>query len=276
MTTLAECTDVIHRLWPLEGAEEWDAPGLTVGDRNWPVRRILIAVDAVDATVSEALAGSYDLLVTHHPLLMRGVSSVSTEQYKGSLVTRLIQGSCALLSAHTNADVVESGATSVIARALGLTELAVIAPTSSEAIGIGRVGTLVSPITLGNLARSLADLLPATAGGVRVAGDWNQTVRRIALCSGAGDSLLGHPEVQKSDVYVTSDLRHHPAQEAREQASISAGPALIDVSHWASEWMWCDVAAAELRNALPGVTVDVSDVRTDPWDFTVLPAERTE
>ena len=73
-----------------------------------------------------------------------------------------------------------------------------------------------------------------------------------------------------ADVYITSDLRHHPASEARENAAAAGGPALVDVSHWASEWLWLDTAATELRAALPGVTITVSDLRTDPWDFVVL------
>jgi putative NIF3 family GTP cyclohydrolase 1 type 2 len=95
-------------------------------------------------------------------------------------------------------------------------------------------------------------------------------VRTVALCAGAGDSLLAHPEVLAADVYVTSDLRHHPASEAVENARVGGGPALIDVSHWASEWLWLDTAAEQLREALPGVEVTVSELRTDPWDFAIL------
>jgi putative NIF3 family GTP cyclohydrolase 1 type 2 len=113
-------------------------------------------------------------------------------------------------------------------------------------------------------------VLPPTAGGVRVAGDFDRPVRTVSLCGGAGDSLLQNPLVVASDVYITSDLRHHPASEARENARIAGGPALIDVSHWASEWLWLETAAAQLREALPSAQVTVSDVRTDPWDFAVV------
>ena len=85
-----------------------------------------------------------------------------------------------------------------------------------------------------------------------------------------GDSLLGDPLVRGADVYITADLRHHPASEAREQALVGGGPALIDVSHWASEWLWLDAAAAELRSAHPELDVRVSELRTDPWDFQVV------
>jgi putative NIF3 family GTP cyclohydrolase 1 type 2 len=104
---------------------------------------------------------------------------------------------------------------------------------------------------------------------VRVAGEFDRSVQRVSLCGGAGDSLLGETAVQASDVYITSDLRHHPASEFVEQARLGDGPALIDTSHWASEWLWLDVAAEQLRRELPGVEVLVSEIRTDPWDFVV-------
>jgi putative NIF3 family GTP cyclohydrolase 1 type 2 len=69
---------------------------------------------------------------------------------------------------------------------------------------------------------------------------------------------------------VTSDLRHHPASEAAQTARLGRGPALVDVSHWASEWLWLEVAAEQLRAELPGVAVDVSELRTDPWEFAIV------
>jgi putative NIF3 family GTP cyclohydrolase 1 type 2 len=134
---------------------------------------------------------------------------------------------------------------------------------------LGRVGDLPEETTLGAIARALAEILPATATGVRASGDYDQAVRRIALCGGAGDSLLSHPAVRAADVYITADLRHHPASEAREQALLGGGPALVDVSHWASEWLWLEGAADALRRELPGLDVRVSELRTDPWDFVV-------
>jgi dinuclear metal center YbgI/SA1388 family protein len=268
--TLASVYEAVEQLWPLNGAESWDAPGLLSGDPAARVERIVLAVDAVAATVDEAIEREADLLLVHHPLLMRGVTSVAEDRYKGALLARLIRADCALLAAHTNADVVADGTSDVLAARLGLAGTSPIAPTADGMTGIGRVGTLPEPTTLGALARRVADLLPPTAGGVRAAGDYHQPVTRVALCGGAGDSLLATDAVRGADVYITADLRHHPASEAREQALVSGGPALIDVSHWASEWLWLDTAAEQLRAALPGVSVEVSELRTDPWDFAIL------
>lgn len=269
--TLAEVLAVAERLWPSSGAQEWDSIGLVSGDRVHTIESMHLAIDAVAETVDEAIEANIDLLLTHHPLLLRGVTSVAEDRYKGALLSRLIRGGCAVLTAHTNADVVSQGVSDVIASRLGLLDVRPIQPQLDPAIGIGRIGRLAAPTTLGTLARAIAQLLPPTASGIRVSGDFNMPIRRVSLCGGAGDSLLNEPAVTGSDVFITSDLRHHPASEFREQSRLRGGaPALIDVSHWASEWLWLETAAEQLRAELPGVSVTISDIRTDPWDFVVV------
>jgi len=269
--TVSEVNSVVESLWPLTGSESWDAPGLLSGDPSTIVSAIHLAVDAVADTVGEAIVLNADVLLVHHPLLLRGVTSVAADRYKGSIIAKLIKADCALIAAHTNADVVETGTSAVFAAALSLQDVApIVVSASNSARGIGRVGRLPRAVTLGEFAGQLAALLPATATGIRVSGAFDQLIETVALCGGAGGSLLEQPLVRSADVYVTSDLRHHPASESRENSLVAGGPALIDVSHWASEWLWLDTAAAELRAALPGVLVTVSDLRTDPWDFVVV------
>jgi dinuclear metal center YbgI/SA1388 family protein len=269
-TTVAEVTSAVEALWPAAGAEPWDAVGLIVGDPDAAVTSIVLAVDAVLDTVDEAIAESASVLLVHHPLLLRGVTSVAGDRYKGVVVSRLIKADCALLAAHTNADVVERGTSGTFAERLGLVDAVPLIPGSTPSRGIGRVGRLPVPTTLGRLARTIADILPATATGVRVSGEFDRPVSTVALCGGAGDAFLADPAVLAADVYITSDLRHHPASEATENARVAGGPALIDVSHWASEWLWLESAATALRDALPSVSVSVSELRTDPWDFAVV------
>jgi len=270
-TTLADAVAAVERLWPLEGAEAWDSPGLIAGHPDAELRRILLAVDAVAATASEAVEVEAQLLLVHHPLLLRGVTTIAEDTAKGAVLARLVRGGCALLAAHTNADVVEAGTSAVMAARLGLQGTRPIVPNPADpSTGLGRVGELPAPVTLGRLARALAALLPPTAQGVRVAGDPEQELRAVALCAGAGDALLAHPLVAAADVYITSDLRHHPASEAREAAFARSGPALVDVSHWAAEWLWLETAAEQLAGELPDVEVVVSELRTDPWDFAVV------
>lgn len=138
--------------------------------------------------------------------------------------------------------------------------------------GIGRVGTLPGPTTLERFVELVASALPATSQGVRAAGPRSAVVERVAVCGGAGDSLLDAVRASGADVYVTADLRHHPASEARERAG-GGPPYLVDVAHWASEWPWLHGCSAQLAAALgaAGTTVElrVSEARTDPWTFRV-------
>ena len=268
--TLADVLAATEELWPASGAESWDASGLVSGDTSAVISHIHLTVDAVLDTVDEAIELGADLLIAHHPLLLRGVTTVAEDRYKGAVIARLIRGGCALLAAHTNADVVETGTSATLAARLALGDVRPLIAGETDGRGIGRMGTLAGPTTVGRLARLLGEILPATAGGVRVSGDFDAEVTTVALCAGAGDSYLAEDAVRAADVYITSDLRHHPASEFRENARLRGGPALIDVSHWASEWLWLDVAAEQLRTALDGVTVTVSDLRTDPWDFVVV------
>jgi dinuclear metal center YbgI/SA1388 family protein len=265
--SLAEFCATADRLWPPDGAEEWDAPGLVTGDPAAEVSSVLLAVDAVADTVHEAVTGGYDVLLTHHPLLLRGVTTIAEDRYKGRVLAEAVRGGCAILAAHTNADVVATGTSAVLAALLGLRDTEPIVATGNG-VGLGRVGRIAEE-RLEDLAARLARALPPTAGGVRVSGDRDRLLTSVSICAGAGDSLLTEPRVTSSDVYVTSDLRHHPASEAREQARLSGGPCLIDVSHWAAESLWLTTAADELRRSMPGLRVAVSTVRTDPWDFTV-------
>jgi len=136
-----------------------------------------------------------------------------------------------------------------------------LADPESSAAGTGRIG-VVERTTLADFAKAVEVVLPETVHGVRVAGDPERSVRRVALCGGAGDFLLDEVARSGADVYVTSDLRHHPAAEFVERG----GPALIDVAHWAAEWTWLPVVEKRLRETLgDSVETRVSTINTDPW-----------
>jgi dinuclear metal center YbgI/SA1388 family protein len=365
---LADIIDVLDAAYPPRLALDWDAVGLVCGDPTEVVDSVTVAVDATAAVVAEV--PERGLVLAHHPLLLRGVDTVSATTAKGALVHHLIRTGRALFTAHTNADAAEPGVSDALAGALGLAVDAVLSPTPGpqtdkwvvyvpaeaadgvrEAIfaaggghigdyshcswsvegagqflahegaspvigavgsiervreerveviapaslrarvvtalraahpyeepafdvfaraplasltGLGRVGTLPGPEPLTAFVARVRDALPGTSWGVRAAGDRDAVVHRVAVCGGAGDSLLDAVASAGVDAYVTADLRHHPADEHLRASDV----ALVDVAHWASEFPWCGQAATLLRDhfgdALP---VRVSSVRTDPWNI---------
>jgi hypothetical protein len=144
--------------------------------------------------------------------------------------------------------------------------------TWSGPLGIGRIGSLASPASLRDFAMLVAEALPGTAQGVRIAGDPTASVSRVAVCGGSGDSLLAAVRAAGADVYVTADLRHHPASGIRDQAG-DGPPYLIDVAHYASEWPWLAGLSNRLEGAMDDIGLKIEthvSVRsTDPWTFRV-------
>jgi dinuclear metal center YbgI/SA1388 family protein len=271
--TLAQVVAAIEGLYPPSTAMSWDRVGLVAGDPDQPVRLVHMAVDPTIAVIDEAVAAGADLLFTHHPLLLRGVHSVATTFAKGAALTKAVVGDLAIYCAHTNADVATPGVSDALAAACGLNHTEPLDVEQGQRLG--RVGDLATPISLHDFAARLAAALPAAAGGLRVAGDPAAYVCRVAVLAGAGDDRFDAVRRSGADVYVTADLRHHPAVEAREEAR-GGPPFLVDAGHWATESLWLAGARDRLHAALGvtgerGTTVEVwiSTIRTDPWDFVV-------
>ena len=256
--TLGQVLLAVEELWPESLAEEWDEVGLVVGRPTATVTKVMFAVDPTLAAIEEAIEWGAELLVTHHPLLLKGVTSVAATSAKGLAVHRLIESGTGLLTVHTNGDSAVGGVSDVLADAFGLDNVVPLAPAAHglPEEGIGRVGDLPELMTLGDFAARVFEILPSVAGGVRVAGDKDGLVRRVAVCGGAGDSLFDAVRASQADIYVTADMRHHPASEARE-AAVNGRPYLVDVSHFASEWLWLPAAAEALGNVLADQGHDV-------------------
>jgi dinuclear metal center YbgI/SA1388 family protein len=248
---LAEVTAALDVLYPRALAEPWDAVGLACGDPDAPVARVHFAIDPVQAVVDEAIALGADLLVTHHPLYLRGTTTVAADRPKGRVVHALVGAGCGLFVAHTNADKATGGVNDALAALLGLTD------TGPLPGGLGRIGS-VDPMTTADLTRWVAQRLPSTSGGVKASGDPACVVRRLAVCGGAGDDLFAAAVAAGADAYLTADLRHHVTSEAPE------GLVLLDASHWATEWPWLSVAAQALARVV-NVQTSVSALCTDPW-----------
>lgn len=272
---LRDILDVLDEQYPADSAQSWDHVGLVTGDPDQPIRRIHLAVDPTLAVIEEARDAGADLLITHHPLLMRGVHGLGTDTGKGAAVTALIVADIALFAAHTNADIAEPGVCTALAAACGLDPAATERLTLEEGRPMGRYGVLGESISLRDFAARLSGALPSAPVGIRVAGPPSAPVSTVAVLGGAGDALLDAVRRRGADVYVTADLRHHPTLEAREE-SRGGPPYLIDAGHYATEWLWLAEAGRRLLAALrerghdvADADVVVSQIVTDPWTFVV-------
>uniref|UniRef100_UPI0013C4D8A0 Nif3-like dinuclear metal center hexameric protein n=1 Tax=Streptomyces scabiei TaxID=1930 RepID=UPI0013C4D8A0 len=162
MPRLSEVIAALDALWPPERAEGWDAVGTVCGDPDQEVTRVLFAVDPVREIVEEAVKLGADLLVTHHPLYLRGTTTVAASTFKGRVVHTLIKHDIALHVAHTNADTADPGVSDALAGALGLRVVRPLVPDAADPAGrrgLGRVCELDHPLTVRELAALAADPL---------------------------------------------------------------------------------------------------------------------
>ncbi len=374
MIRVQDVVSALEAAYPPQLAESWDQVGLICGDPDAEVAKVAFALDCTQEVAEAAVAAGAQLLVVHHPLLLRGVHSVSAGTPKGKVIHTLITGGCALFAAHTNADSARPGVSDKLAELVGITPGRPIKPVVldatdkwgvqvppadaaklkralfeagagalgdyrecafsvegtgeftpeegadpadgvvgehfsapevrvefvapgrlrrklvdtlrahhpyeepafdvvrmedtqdlSQATGLGRIGELDQPMTLRDFTQQVADALPETAWGVRAAGDPERVVKKVAVSSGSGDSFLSDVSRLGVDVYVTSDLRHHPVDEHLR----AGGPAVIDTAHWASEFPW--TTQAEGIVAPLGVDTEILHIRTDPWTVSAHP-----
>lgn len=266
MLSVGELVSWMDRWYPPSWAASWDRVGLITGSRQTEVESVLLAVDPVKEVLEEALELGVQMVITHHPLYLRGTSFVSEDDAKGRLVAELIRRNISLFNAHTNADVARAGVAEALGNLLGLNQLAPFELLGEDPmVGYGRVGTLEKPVNLAQFAEWAASQLPAGPTGLLVGGDLERQVQTVAVSGGSGDSFLVLAKELGVDAYVTADLRHHPASEHLQDG----GPALVCGSHWATEWPWLPVLAKRLTNEAAELSsaleVNVSSIPTEPW-----------
>ena len=263
---LSELIFAFDSLWPPSGADEWDQVGLASGSPDQEISKVLLCVDPTLTVLQEAKQKSCELVLSHHPLLLEGVHSVAEGELKGDILSYAISNSIALFAAHTNADIVPGGVSDVLAKEIGLVDSRPLVPTAKDA-GHGRVGLLASPMTVKDLAARINDVIPATRAPIRIAGDVNKRVSKVALVAGSGSSFIPDAIAVGAECFITSDLKHHVSLDAISDQSHEI--CLIDISHFAAESLWLEPAAAELRKMVPAIEYVVSDLVTDPWTMSI-------
>jgi dinuclear metal center YbgI/SA1388 family protein len=258
----------MESLAPQDLAEPWDNVGLQVGSRYWPVNTVWVALDPAPDVVSAACVQKADLLITHHPLIFKAVKSLDLATPIGSIIQSAIRHRLAIFAAHTNFDAAPKGLNDILAKKIGLvSDRALIASETNPAQGIGRVGSLDRPTTLAEYAVELRQTLGVPS--LRYVGRPSRIVRKVAICTGSGGSLMDAVFSCDADVFVTGDLKYHDARAA-EWADVG----LVDIGHFASEQLMVGALGRRLDGIFKGrgakIAVYVCDLEKDP--FHVVPS----
>ena len=248
MITVNAVESYLFQVAPKDLQQSWDNVGLLVGDPEEPVRSVLVALDITRDVVDEAVGGSFDLIVAHHPVMncaWHPVQSVRTDTEQGYLLSTMLRRGISAICMHTNLDAVQGGVNDALADALSLRDTA---PLGED--GIGRVGILGEELPLRDFAARVKDVLHAN--GVRFA-DGGKIVRRVAVGGGACGDCAAQAAALGCDTFVTSDLKYHDFQNAAPM-----GLNLIDAGHFPTEDVICPVLVNLLRERFPALRVEKS------------------
>lgn len=246
----------IEKTAPLHFQAEWDASGVQVASVATNVSHVGVMLDPTVESVKKALSAGADFLLAHHPLSMQPRRLNILDGYF-TVVSLLMQRSVCLYSAHTSLDANPDGPVRWLADALGLQGVSTLEPVD-DCHGFGFVGNLSQPVTYDGFCHMLG------INGIspwRACGPQSSTVQRVACCPGSGSSLIARAQAEKADVFITGDMKYHPATEAALR--------VLDVGHFILEEKMMEIFARQLGRelALPVTFIAAAD----PFNFESAP-----
>lgn len=247
--TIRELYEKLDTAYPKSLSCDWDNDGVMVcADAEREVGRVLVALDANAKTLAYAVQNGFDTIVTHHPMVFRGLKSVSNQTVTGQHAITALQNGITVLSFHTRLDAAEGGVNDALCAALGL--IPDEAFGDDDAPTLGRLATLPEPMPAREFAAQVKVSLGCTA--VRLNGDGDTMVQRLAVCGGDGKDFLYPAIMAGADVYLTGDAGYNMAADAVEDGLIT-----IEAGHYHTEAPICTVLAERLRSL--GIVTEIYD-----------------
>ena len=240
---LQDIINIIESVAPLSYQESWDNSGLQVGDRNAEVHAALLTVDVTESVVDEAIEKHCDLIISHHPLLFRGLKQLTGSTPQERCVEKAIRNNIAIYSSHTSMDSYLHGVSGRIAEKIGISDYHILCPsTTDKNVGLGVIGKLPNPMKWDDFVQKVQRTF---ACSLRYVDARTEPVQTIAICGGAGAEFAGEAIQQGAEVYITADMKYHEMQAAYGQIGV------IDLDHWTSEHFTREIFQELLQNHIP-------------------------
>ena len=246
--TVKELYEYIAAYAPRELSADWDNDGIACcTDERRAVRRVLVALDATACVVEKAVAEGFDVLLTHHPMLFKGVKALTPVTTVPRKLLRLVKADVTAMSFHTRLDAAEGGVNDILADTLGLSNVVPFGPAGEE---LGRIGDLPETVSAAECAKTVCEKLHIPS--VLLAGDGN--VRRVAVLGGEGGDFVSAAKAAGADLFVSGRIGYHRMLDGAEE-----GIALIEAGHFATEVAVCHRLAALVKAADADLEVEIYD-----------------
>lgn len=239
----------LEELSPAQFAQSWDNVGLLVGRPDKEVKSVYVCLDATDEALEEAISLGVDMVISHHPMIFKGIKQVRGDHFIGRRIMKLLQKDMCYFAMHTNFDIM--GMADAAADDLKLRHRQVLETTYEDDIsteGFGRFGKLPQIMTLRECAEYVKEAFGISK--VRVFGDLDMEVEMAAVCPGSGGSMIDAALALKADVYITGDIDHHEGID-----SVARGLAVIDAGHYGIEKIFVPYMREYLKREMSGLLV---------------------
>ncbi len=257
MIKVRDISGAIEKFAPKEIQEKYDNSGLQVGSPEMPVNGCLLCLDVTEDILKEALKRACNLIVSHHPLLFSGLKEVTGRTATERIVIEAIRKNIAIYSAHTNLDSTWEGVSHEIAHAIGVTNLKVLSPTTTDSeIGLGVIGD-ITPTPKLEFLRRVKEAFGIKA--LRFSGQSPQlVVRKVAICGGSGASLIKDAVSSGADIFISGDLKYH------DYTTYGLDIILADIGHFEGELCARKILSKIIREAFPELVVYFADSESNP------------
>lgn len=240
----------IEAFAPVALQESWDNCGFSVGDPQKEVKRALIALDCTEEVLEEAVELGCDIIITHHPLIFKGVKSIVPDNNVGRIITGAIKNDIAIYAAHTNMDKASDGVSALMAKRIGLVD---IEPLNMDNLGL--VGNLERPVASQELVKIVKEKF--NLNNVRFSKPLDKPVSRVAVCGGSGHSFIPDAMAKGAQVYITGDITYH-------QFYCEKDFMIMDIGHYYSEYDVVGLFAKILCEKFPNFAVSISRKNNNP------------
>ncbi len=236
-----ELVKIIEKIAPPELMESWDNSGIQLEAGSGQIEGILVCLDVTEETIGEAVEKGCDFILSHHPLIFTPLKQISQASFPGKYITELIRRGISVYSAHTTFDSAPGGNNDYLAELLGLSQI-----SAPEGLSILRTGYFPQPVSLERVCALVKERL-SMKEPVRFAGRPDDVIRKAAVCTGAGASLLEEAAALSCQLLITGDVKYHDALRGRE-----LGICLVDGGHFATEITFGENMGKRLRSMLEG------------------------
>lgn len=267
--TIKDIDKIMEEYAPSNFKESYDNVGLMIGDKKAKVSSILVALDCTLNVIEEAKKKECNLIFTHHPLLFKKPTNITTDTLLGKKIIQIIKNEINVYSSHTNLDSVKGGINDIIMQLLGFDKYETIELSDKRkdddcSTGIGRIALLDEPIRLCDMCDSIKQSLNIPL--LRYSGDDTIKLKKIAVINGSGQDYFSEAKRLGADCIITGDTTYHYVSDLEEE-----GIPIIDAGHFGTEWPAMEVLAKWLKNKLEIMGfnnfVYISELNKSPYKY---------